>query len=264
MPLLRNPTRNSNYLDLFLATDLGDRLNSLFDIREADQITHKSLHRHAKASLDRISEVHDEMPAWLQLHEVVGDIPIYNDLRVQFGALLRKTDYALLIEKDAKLGIIPLILASHQSINFGDDELTHHLREELPKIVENLAERDATNQQSRHISEGGTSDEIVDIRHLLIEATASIALSVKPVHDSISEFGSLLIKLVDAWPLMKQECKYILQRIYEELPVDQVHELLPIIVRLRSECQLRSQDISFSYKVFNIFCEFTSNKLTEI
>ncbi len=226
--LLRDPAQARNSLGSFLGDDYRKGLSLLLDDKDQGQFMWPSFRELAEQAVNKLTEASDELLAWVQIYAVFGDLPPYEDLMDQLKVIMCQTDFVNLFEKDLNCGKFAIHAASLQVINLDDEDLRYHLKDQLVNIAKFL-----TAQKSSKLNCIAADER--ELFLVLVESALNISIAAQLPQDVISEFADLLRQLVETWDSMMPECRPMVQRLCEELPISQAQKFWPLLVRLRAE-----------------------------
>ncbi len=231
LSLYLNPTLASDGLGSFLGGDRGEKLTELLGERNASKLTHSALEELAEAALDELanlrteSTVRTKSTAWAQLYMVLGDFSPYGKLKDRVAEAIRSTDFGALIREDVTLGLSAIRVACLQAHHLGYEAIRSHLKADVLKLAERLADQNGDEALFR---------ELTEVR-LLIESALHLAVAAAPPTNVFAELTEVLAQLTKAWRSTAMVCEGVVQRLVEELPVTQGRHFWPLLIRLRAE-----------------------------
>ncbi len=123
-----------------------------------------------------------------------------------------------------------MLAVSQQVLNFRDEELRQHLKNELSKIAKLLSEK--TSQGSYSSLSEKNSNELKETGLILLESILNVSL---PAQDPVSEFLTLLTQIIEVRYMIIPTYEPVIRRFCEELPLSQAGIFWPLLVRLRAE-----------------------------
>lgn len=235
LSLLRDTTQAPNPLGSFLGGDREARLAPLIGDLRAKSFSRASLRDATKQALARLQVDSMDHSAWGELYAVLGDLPAYESLSTELTKLLLTSDFVNLCDEKPQWGILALQFASLQSASIGSKKLKERLKSQLIGAAGVLQSMDAGGLMPQHT---GTAVEgrIQEVQAVLIEAGANISTigtEYQPKH-AVAEFGSILVKLVDNWPAMRDIAKLVVERLIDELPPSDGKSLWSLLLRFRA------------------------------
>lgn len=222
--LLLDPTLASDGLGSFLGGDRGAKLTGLLEEDDANKLTRLALRGLTEAALEDLLKPTPDTAAWAQLYAVVDDHRPYEELRTRVAEVIRRTDFAALVDSETESGLFALRVACLQCRHVADEQLRLKIREDLLKAAKQLADTDGRANLAR-----GQKEQVY-----LVESALHLAVAAEPSADVYSEFAEILTRLTDAWPATAELCKGIVQRLLEELPLVQGRHFRTLLLRLRS------------------------------
>jgi hypothetical protein len=201
---------------------------------DAELLTGESVKQQAIGVVKKLGENYRNASLWYHLYAILGDLPPYEDLSSELKEALGSVNYANLFEANPSLGLFAIQFASMQLLNLKDDELRSHLHGALLEITELLP-----TVGLEGIDLGNTSSEKAqkarEIQALLLEVGLNIALSSESQENVAAIFSDISRQIIETWPAMRDIAGYIIQRLYEELPIDQAQQVVKLLTWLRAQ-----------------------------
>ena len=228
--LLTDIAQARNSMGAFLTADYTRALTGLLGYEESGNLTQSSLRKIAENALNKLAVTCEDFSAWMLLQAVLGDLPPHSDIADLFKTVIRRTDFTAIFKKDSRYGVLAMLTVSQQVLNFRDEDLRQHLKDELTKIAGFLAQETSKGGPTG-LSEK-TSNKLKETGLILLESVLKVSLSVQ---DPVSEFVALLTQIVEIWQMIIPTYKPVIQRFCEELPLSQAGKFWPLLVRLRAE-----------------------------
>ena len=223
-PLMRDFSRANNSLGTFICTD-QEKLKLL--LGEKSKVLLSDYLKSIVSDVISKIEEKEEISYWLYLEMILGDLPCYDDLSECLYNLLRNTAYDNYFNNDAQLTWRIILFASQQAINYRDEELCKHLKEQLIKI--------AKLYSKNPIKEEGENSNIDIICFFFFESALNLSIASKKGKNVIIEFVDFFIQLINVWSLLAIRCKILIQRLYDELPIFESQYIWKLILRIRME-----------------------------
>jgi hypothetical protein len=221
-PLMRDFSRANNSLGSFIYGD-QEKLKLLVS-ENSEVFSSDYLKSIVLEVIDKIEE-QEELAYWFYLEMILGDLPCYDDLFDRLYNLLRNTAYDNYFNNDGQQTWRTILFASQQAINFKDEELCRHLKEQLIKIAKIYSKK-------LRIGEGENIDTIC---FCLFEAALNISIASEEGENVITKFVDIFIELINSWNLLAIKCKTVIQRLYSELPILQGQCFWKLLLRIRME-----------------------------
>jgi len=232
LPLLKDVTQARNSLFSFLGSDRGQIMSSLFGAEAGGLFARSSLHDAVSVALDTLEKSGNDSRAWTQLHAVLGELPIYEDMADHLKTVLCGSSFVGLFEEDLQKGILALQLASSQAVNLADENLRCHVRSKLLEVARLLAGREL-RERNRAAAEPDGGVEQHEAISLLLESALNLSVAARPSANVYAEFSGILTQLWDAWPVMVAVCRPMIQRLCEEIPVSYAQHFWPLFLQIR-------------------------------
>jgi hypothetical protein len=159
---------------------------------------------------------------WAKISMIVGDLPMYEDLRPEFRILLDSLDFRALDTVDPMTASLALDVAASQIVHLTDEDLRSWCQAGLLAIVRSQAHYD--------------SHATTDLRLTDSLLTDALCLSVKPgnLRGTSEAFAQLVRQMFDAWPQLAKIFGPGLSRLVKELPARQLHGLWSLVLRVRA------------------------------
>jgi hypothetical protein len=149
-------------------------------------------------------------------------LPVYEELSEAVVAGILDTDFAFFCGEDFRQGLLALITASLQAVNLRQGALVRRLREQLNAVAEISTAHSATIDS-------------LSIPGLLLEIGLNLAVSdVTSRHDAVVEFGAIVDRLVATRTELAAEYLPLIQRLYEELPIEDSQTLAALLFKMRA------------------------------
>lgn len=231
LTLIRDFSQATNALGSFLGGSFVSVLNSILGENVSSIFGHDALQLLVKLAIDKLMGESSDFVSWSHLHAVLDGLPPYGNLVEQLKLLFSKVEFARLSEEDPMLGILALQSASLQEPYLDDENLHSKLRDEVVNIASVLSNRDLGDGTKNQ--EQTTSDGVQQHFHgLLLDSALNLSITSD---QPFREFAALITRLIDFNPSMIPLTRYMVQRLYDELPINQAKNLSSLLVRLRAE-----------------------------
>jgi len=231
LSLIRDLSRASNVLESFLGESFVLMLKPILGDELSNQFRQDNFELLVNQAIDRLIENNDDFLSWSHLHGVLGGLPPYENLVNRQIKLFSQCQFAHLIEEDMNLGILAIHTASIQVPHLDNDNLRSKLQSEIINIASVLAKKDIMQKPK---DEQHSTNESVEQQIYEILLDSALNLSITSNH-AIGDFGVIINKLIDINPSMIPVIRYMVQRLYDELPINQAKNLSSILVRLRAD-----------------------------
>ncbi|MCB0252761.1 MAG: hypothetical protein KDI55_03460 [Anaerolineae bacterium] len=232
--LFRDPLLSSNQLSSFLAEDYGKSSAVLFGEPGIPAISHTILRRLlieiVETQLDQSAGEHC-LNAWARLGLFLGDLRPPDDLLQPIKAAMTSTDFVQSFSSDPTLGSIAMYAAASLLHWYDDEELRPRIRTQFLDSATLFAENNSKVHTSSLLNMEETSDEIT-LR--LFEIALSISLASHSDLEVITDFAQLLEQMVRVLPDGLLVGGPFIRRFYEDLPISEAKEFVPLYLQLRA------------------------------
>jgi len=211
-------------LDSLLGEERSEYLTSLLGTELGQQIASEQLKAVLENALDSLINEPSAKQKWLLIITVIGDLPIYTDLREKFNNLLNNLDIVELYRAEPSTALFAMMVASDHAANSGDENLRAKLEQELVAIA-----RIINSQEQKEL----VNREIADY---LIENALKLAVRANDPRTTSHSLNSLLERIFSAWPRLASLRANGLSRGVRELPANQLHGCWKTVLLLRALC----------------------------
>jgi hypothetical protein len=211
-------------LDSLLGGERSEYLTSLLGTELGQQIASEQLKAVLENALDSLINEPSAKQKWLLIITVIGDLPIYTDLREKFNNLLNNLDIVELYRAEPSTALFAMMVASDHAANSGDENLRAKLEQELVAIA-----RIINSQEQKEL----VNREIADY---LIENALKLAVRANDPRTTSHSLNSLLERIFSAWPRLASLRANGLSRGVRELPANQLHGCWKTVLLLRALC----------------------------
>jgi hypothetical protein len=219
--LLRDPSLMQDSLKSLLGGDRGKLVTPLFGSELGQESSSGYLKSVTEAAINALDRNLQSQPDWFKLAAVVGDLPIYDELKDKLQSLLAKLNLASLFATNPQTAFLALNLASDQVAYIEDDSTRSRLQEGVVEIAKLLCE-----QQKE-------ADDNIAVQ--LLESTLSLSIKLNDPHQTSHTFTNLLERILYAWPSLANTSIYsVVLRFAQALPVRQLHGFWSLVLRLRA------------------------------
>lgn len=216
--LLPNSRRGQNRMNSFLGANRGSRLEKWIGpeiARKADELSTFASEEMVGAFEGGSCEM------WLYATAVLGGFPLPASLILVVEKATLVSDFARAAKDSPKLAVGALVCATSLSRIALNPQVADHLRKQAIAMA-------------RELSRGDQVDRALLIS-CLFECTFNLARGTSDRPRRIARFCELLAELAIAWSRLGEEGRAFVQRLCEELPVEQTTELWRLNLRLRTQ-----------------------------
>jgi hypothetical protein len=228
-PLLRDPQLAANGAGSFLG---GDRADALAPILGQEGIGILASHALKEEVQKAISELKagGDTQAWVTIWGIVGDLPLYQDLRMDFPVVAERLDIAKLFADAAGPAMAALALrtVSSQLIYFLGEEYRTRLKEDWLKLAQHIS--DGLGDQAEIDSKEQTS--------VAVQALTNVALTLAALPGNAratsQSWAELLVKMLETSPAFVDYVNEdALERVFRA-PASQLHGIYPVLLLIRA------------------------------
>ena len=230
VPLLHDSTLENDGLNSVLGGDHAEALASVLQDDAVELLSSRKLRDLLEQSLDQVLvDRNDSGCASIML--VLGDLPIYPDVREKFRAALKSIEIDEAFMASPGTAQAALSTAADQVRHWGDEELRSLTKAKILAAIKFEIEREDTLTDER----SGTDDNIREKRIVnLIDA----ALKLSIVHGDLSATGrnlaAILESISELWPDFAKRFGPVISAFVWELPVDVAISWWPLLLKLRA------------------------------
>lgn len=229
--LISDPTLKTNLLGSYLGGDLAEMLSPIIGEEGLETLSPLVLHGLVSQALENLKEAPNSKEQWSVILGLVGDSPIYPDLRESLVSILGTINIDSAYEADPMAARLALRVAANQLVFIDDDNLRSRFEESFLRVIG--AEFGRNNMAGEDIR-GIDGDQNT---YLLSESLEiAFALSAKlddPLATSMA-LGSLLRKMINGIPRLANHYRHIIWRLVSELPVSQLQGLWTALLSVRA------------------------------
>lgn len=231
LSLIRDLSQATNALGSFLGETFVGVIKPIVGEELSNLFRQDNLKLLVIQAIDKLIENNNDFSSWSHLHAVLSGLPPYENIIDPLRSLFSHCQFAQLAEKHTMLGMIALQTASLQEPYLGDKNLHSILREEIVKVASVLAVKDLSAEETYQKQENDTDFE-QHIQGLLLDSALNLSVASD---QSAEDFGELIARMIDVYPSMIPVSRYMVERLYGELPINQAKTLSSLLVRLRAE-----------------------------
>lgn len=226
--LFRDPMLAQDSLRSILGGDRGHYLAPFFGSEIAQYLESASLKTIIAGAIQNLESDPTDLTQWNLLNAVVGDLPIYEDLRDSLKQIVIKINISTWFKLNPDLGILALVVTSDQVNYIGDEEVRAYLENQLLSLVQVLAENAREKINENIIAQ-------------LIETTFSLSIKLGNPYETSQYAADIVIRAINTWQKLADTYIYTsLFKLIQELPTEQLHGFWKVFLHLRA---LRSQQI---------------------
>ena len=221
--LFRDPMLAHDCLSSILGGDRGQCLLPFFGTELAHYLESGSLKSIIEGAIEKLEDDPTDLAQWSLLNAVIGDLPIYEELRDSFKQVILRSNIATWFELNPELGLLALDTMTKQVCYLDNEEARMHLENQLLSLVKLLAER---NEQ-RAVSKNITAQ--------IMDAIFKLSIKSENSRETSQSMADLIIKVANNWQKFADTYIYDgLFKLLQELPAKQLHGLWNAFLHLRA------------------------------
>ncbi len=209
-------------LDSLLGGERSEYVASLLGTELGQQIAPEQLKAAVENAINSLINEPSAKEKWLMIITVIGDFPIYRDLREKFSNLLNNLDIVELYRAEPSTALFALMVASDHAANSGDENLRSKLEQELVTIAGLI-----NSQEHKEPVACEIADDI-------FENALKLAIRSEDPRTTSRSLNNLLEKILSAWPGFASGRAKVLSRVVQELPANQLHGCWKTVLLLRA------------------------------
>ncbi|HUS13352.1 MAG TPA: hypothetical protein VMZ30_22970, partial [Pyrinomonadaceae bacterium] len=172
VPLLHDSSLENDGLNSILGGDHATALALVLNDDEVELLSSGKLRQIVEQSLDQIL-VDRDLSAWVSIMFVLGDLPIYSDLREKFRAALKSIEIDAAFMASPGIAHAALSTAANQIRHWGDEELRASTGDKILAALTFEIERDTSPIDGTSATDGDTRE-----RRLVDLVDAALKLSI--------------------------------------------------------------------------------------
>jgi hypothetical protein len=225
--LLRDPLLELNSTSSFFGGDRAETLARLIGIEDIAILASPHLEKLVYDGIQSLSQNPAYTLGWSAIEFVVGDLPLYKDLRQEFVSLIGDLDFESILQTDVHTARYALSVIAMQK-ELLTEQILARCREWLMRLTENLAlENKAVSADQEDKSAQSAAFDLVQIALLLTLAEG------KP-RTSSEAFKELMYELLNRWGEMATIIEPTIMKLYLELPINQLQGIAELLLAVRA------------------------------
>lgn len=225
--LLRDTGQAGDVLASWIGGDPGARWAPLLGDELAANFRGTALQAVLTTALNPDESSQDRTP-WAAVQVILGDLPPYPELAARLAANILSTNFADLVERNRSEGLFALRVATLQSVHLEAHGVLGHLHVQFAGVIAVL--RNHYTSMSGNDAEQVLAEDVL----LLVDIAAHLARGPGAAAAAI-RYRDILTQLLDSWPAASLRYRALVQRLCEELPLEQAQHFWRLLVRLRAE-----------------------------
>jgi hypothetical protein len=226
LPLLHDSSLESDGLSSILGGDHAEALRLMVDDSGLEIVSSNKLHEIVDQALDQL--INDKNhSAWASIITVLGDLPIYSDLREKFRQALGTIEINADFMAEPGLAKIALTTSANQVRHWGDEEMRESLKARILEAIKfevEATQREAPTEEdsSRHRIEG------------FVDAALKLSIVRGDLNATGQQLADVLGKISELWPDFPERLGPLVTSFLWELPVEVVQSWWPLCLKLRA------------------------------
>lgn len=227
-------------LELFRATELqlnatgsifgGDRakvLSALFGEENWSGFSNAAIKKNVAEAIEALQQDQTKTHEWTSLSLLLGNSPIYPDLRENFAALVSHLNFAAMLDEDLQKSVKALTFIVSQ-VSMLNDEQREKCETWLLLLARKIADKPGT-QKNRVINE-----EMIDFGYNLLEISLTLSFRARNAHASSEKFRELMLAMLGVWSEFGAIAEPAILKINSSLPLAQTQGLPEILLNIRA------------------------------
>lgn len=230
VPLLQDSTLQHDALNSILGGDHAEALASVLKDDAVELLSSTKLREILGQSLDQVLFDRNDS-GWVSIMLVLGDLPIYPDLREKFRAAVKTIEIDEVFMASPGIAHAALSTAADQVRHWGDEELRSLLKGKLLAAFKfEMGRESSSTDASSRTDDNTTEKRIIDL------IDAGLKLSI--VHGDLSATGRNLADMLESisqmWSDFSKRFGSMISAFIWELPVDVAISWWPLLLKLRA------------------------------
>jgi hypothetical protein len=229
--LLRDPSLLTNITGSFFGGDRAETLGALLSAEGLDILASCNLEQFVRRALELLTQ-DGASQEWGAVRLIIGDMPLYGELRQEFLTLVEGLDFNRVLQVDAQLALFALnVIASQKAIL--NEPIKERCREWLIRLTENWA---AKSKSTGDNEEEATQEEeaAVSAAYSLVDIALWLALEPGAPRSSSEGFRDLIYLMLSRWSDLGVIIEPLVAKLNLELPIKQLHGMPDLLLTLRA------------------------------
>ncbi len=229
IPLLHDSALETDGLNSIFGGDHAQALRSVLNDEALEILSSTKLHEMVKQALDQLVDNKDQS-AWASIIAVIGDLPIYADLRDKFRLAISSLEIDAEFMSRPGLAHSALMTAANQVRHWGDEDMRSSLRNKIIAAIKFEVEVPRIQRDETEAVSGDAGRRIED----LIDAALKMSIVRGDLSATGRELADVLGKVAEVWPDFSKRLGPVVSAFLWELPVEVVRSWWPLCLRLRA------------------------------
>ena len=226
LSLLQDPELATNGTGSFFGGDRAEVLATVLEATEVQGIASHSIKKIVRQAIEKLKNNPADGQSWVLIKTVIGDLPLYPDLREDFQTVAKSLNIGELIASDPGTATYAVMVATSQLPYYPDDDIKTHLELSWLELVKHYS--------AELGRDGGTEDKGVAVVALLLEGALGLAMELNDPRATSRAWGSLLMRMLNAAPDLSHFMGYLILKRVFELPAAQLHGIYPVLLAIRA------------------------------
>jgi len=232
--LVRDPLLTYNGTSSFLGGDRAEALSAKLGFKNNEVLSSERLQEEAARAIETV-QLDPVQGPWTTLVAITRDVPLYERLREALRTLLRTLDFDSVLASDPVNANLILQVAAYQIPYLDDEQLRLRYEDALITAVRFYAKRqEDAGPNGKGPIDGRAEVPVNNIVSELLEVALSLSIRIKDPRKTAEAWGNLLIKMLDAWPLIRDRIASTVVNLVFELPAIQLPGLWQVALAVRA------------------------------
>jgi len=230
LTLLRDTSLQQNCLNSFFGGDRGLLLTRVVGGELAELFLTSSLHQTARKRVSGLRENPYSTRDWMDLAAIVGDLPIYDDLRDDFLSVVEAINIEEFYSSDRTSLSLSLPMICEQIALFGSEDLFQKIKDRIVRLTA-LVERDSARNSREANNEQPNTDAIL---MFLVNGIYIMSRRWSSQLESSMFFSETMEHILRGSPRLCQLIYYPLRILAAQLPASQMHGIWKLVLISRA------------------------------
>jgi hypothetical protein len=234
LSLLHDSTLENNALNSMLGGDHSEALKSVIQNEQIDLLSSNKLKEVVKESLDKLV-VDPNAPAWASIIAVVGDLPIYTDLRTTFRAAVDRIEIDEAFMWESEIAHIALSAAANQVRHWGDEGFRSQVKSKILAAISFELEKESVQIDQQDAADHNNQEKrIVN----LIDSALKLCIVPGDLQATGRNLADILERIAESWKGFSKRFDPVISAFLWELPVEVVVSWWPLCLKLRATMEV--------------------------
>lgn len=225
--LLRDAALEMNSTGSFLGGDRAEALVPLVGADGLDILASCNLKQIVRHAIDTLRQDPTSSKGWSAIALVVGDLPMYDDLREGFTSLVEGLNFENTLRDDVQTAEFALYVIALQR-----DTLPGAVLKRCEEWLVLLAAEKGKSDE--RVFDTESEDAMRPTPHRIVEITLSLTLKPGEPRASGEAFRDVMYQMLDRWHGLAGIIDTAVGRMLKELPLSQLHGMPELMLAVRS------------------------------